>query len=310
MTAKITALSANVGSLGTNKGEAFRFGDDNSGQLAGFRNKIINGDMRISQRGTGFTAVVNQVTYTLDRWGVYVVGASLAGQRFGSGGDCSLQIDGAAGNTAVKVFQRIEAANSFVLSGRSLTFSFTITSPNAKNITVELVTPNTSDAFGVASTLIGSNVVAIPSGASTVRTTFTMPQNVTNGIEAIIDFGAHTSGSLYISGVQLEEGSIATPFEQRPIGLELSLCQRYYESTTDGIVSRVRLVAPGAVPMHIQTVQVYFATTKRANPTVNTSSLTGTGLSIDNAGYRGFSGVAIPDSNGVVSFLWTASAEL
>jgi hypothetical protein len=39
MTAKLTAISANVGSLGTNKGEAFRFGDDTSGQLAGFRNK-------------------------------------------------------------------------------------------------------------------------------------------------------------------------------------------------------------------------------------------------------------------------------
>lgn len=30
------------------------------------------------------------------------------------------------------------------------------------------------------------------------------------------------------SNVQLEEGSVATPFEQRPYGLELSLCQRYY----------------------------------------------------------------------------------
>lgn len=29
MTAKLTAISNNVGSLGTNKGEAFRFGDDN-----------------------------------------------------------------------------------------------------------------------------------------------------------------------------------------------------------------------------------------------------------------------------------------
>lgn len=37
MSAKVSAISANVGSLGTNKGEAFRFGDDNSGQLAGFR---------------------------------------------------------------------------------------------------------------------------------------------------------------------------------------------------------------------------------------------------------------------------------
>jgi hypothetical protein len=30
------------------------------------------------------------------------------------------------------------------------------------------------------------------------------------------------------TNIQLEEGSIATPFELRPVGLELSLCQRYY----------------------------------------------------------------------------------
>jgi hypothetical protein len=32
---------------------------------------------------------------------------------------------------------------------------------------------------------------------------------------------------LYLAGVQLEAGSVATPFERRPIGTELMLCQRY-----------------------------------------------------------------------------------
>ena len=36
------------------------------------------------------------------------------------------------------------------------------------------------------------------------------------------------SGTFDIAQFQLEEGSVATPFEQRPYGLELSLCQRYY----------------------------------------------------------------------------------
>tara|TARA_B100000424_G_scaffold245023_1_gene215718 strand:- start:349 stop:1494 length:1146 start_codon:yes stop_codon:yes gene_type:complete len=37
----------------------------------------------------------------------------------------------------------------------------------------------------------------------------------------------------YITGIQLEEGTVATPFEHRPIGIELSLCQRYYQKSYD-----------------------------------------------------------------------------
>ena len=48
-------------------------------------------------------------------------------------------------------------------------------------------------------------------------------------------------GWIDIAQVQLEEGSSATPFEQRPIGTELALCQRYYEK------SYPVDIAPGAV---------------------------------------------------------------
>ncbi len=51
---------------------------------------------------------------------------------------------------------------------------------------------------------------------------------ITTGQNLWVKFSSDAMGSTF-NYVQLEEGSIATPFEQRPIGLELSLCQRYYQ---------------------------------------------------------------------------------
>ena len=44
----------------------------------------------------------------------------------------------------------------------------------------------------------------------------------------MLSVGAQTSGTWQIGRASLEAGSIATPFEHRPIGVELQLCQRYY----------------------------------------------------------------------------------
>ena len=43
-----------------------------------------------------------------------------------------------------------------------------------------------------------------------------------------------TSNNFYITGVQLELGSVATDFEHRSYGEELALCQRYYQHIVEG----------------------------------------------------------------------------
>jgi len=52
------------------------------------------------------------------------------------------------------------------------------------------------------------------------------------GIDSIF---SSTSNDLYLTGVQLEVGSQATPFEHRSFGEELALCQRYFEFISGGI---------------------------------------------------------------------------
>jgi hypothetical protein len=50
-----------------------------------------------------------------------------------------------------------------------------------------------------------------------------------NRAAGIDSFFSSTDNNFFITGVQLEVGSVATPFEHRSYGEELALCQRYYQ---------------------------------------------------------------------------------
>ena len=63
------------------------------------------------------------------------------------------------------------------------------------------------------------------------------------------------------SGVQLEKGTIATPFEFRPYAVELGLCQRYYEVLLSLTVSSDISNGNGRVPW-------YYKSQKRSNPAI------------------------------------------
>ena len=85
-----------------------------------------------------------------------------------------------------------------------------------------------------------------------------------------VDFTDNTSNNIYLTGIQLEVGSVATPFEHRSFGEELALCQRYYFVLIEGNGDRAGVggyFSSSAIQFPIQ-----FPIRMRASPTLEVGS--------------------------------------
>lgn len=116
--------------------------------------------------------------------------------------------------------------------------------------------------------------------------TFTIDKSANNENMCLeIGFYTPSGTNTYIRDVQLEEGSVATPFEQRPIGLELSLCQRYYRKsfgvnvtpsnagssdTVNDVYNAITAFAPhrGRLGSVLNTCSIPFGVEMRITPTI------------------------------------------
>lgn len=217
------------------------------GQLAGLRNKIINGCGRVAQRGNVALSAVGTNYYGgADRIVTVVTGFSTASGTITqwTGGSSSttygqkLSALTTTGAGAVIFQQRIESVNVQDLNSKTITVTAYLlqNTGSSLNATISIYAPTVKDTF-TTTTQIGtdSSTTSIPSGTLTqISKQFTLSAGaVTNGLLVNVNFtgvGAVTSKDFVISDWQLEAGSVATPFEQRPVGLELALCQRYFQS--------------------------------------------------------------------------------
>ena len=219
-----------------------------------YRNKIINGNFDIWQRGTSFTAN----DYCADRWAIGSVGSTktvyrqdfTVGQTDVPGEPtyfCRTDVTSVAGaSNYTQFFQKVESVRTF--AGKQITLSFWAKADAAKNMAIELV-----QEFGSGGTPsavvagIGSQLIPLTASWQKFTRTITIPSITGKTLgtdnndnlrfnfwfEAGSDYSARTaalgqqSGTFNIAQVQIEEGSVATPFEQRLIGVELALCQRY-----------------------------------------------------------------------------------
>ena len=263
-------------------------GNDLTAPVLSFRNKIINGDMRISQRSTNvgsFTADVGGSGgfKTLDRFyhelgsaGTYTLSQNsitdLAGFKKSLKVFCTASTT-PSGTAQFNVHQRIESNHFYDLAfgtsfAKSINYSFWVkTNVAGDYILWFLNVPDqrmTSKKYTISSDETGSwKHISVTVNGDTGGSVFDADNSHAFQVRHVLASGGdYTSGTYMdgtwqtvsgntgnvyagqtanvssatnnyyeITGVQLEVGAVATPFEHRPLSVELAMCQRYYEKS-------------------------------------------------------------------------------
>ena len=291
----------------------------NGTQIGGRRNLVINGSMKVAQRGTSYTGT--NAYHTVDRFRTFY-GTQDASQTYTqntlSSSDSPYteghrhyfrlqngdQISGAQAGSYVIIQNRIEAqdvANSgwnYTDPNSSITLQFWLRASVSQDymITVESsdgtnkayvflvsLTANTwtkvirtlpghADLTFNNDTGIGLKLGWYPyigttySGSSTTLNDWVTMTNPYRRTMTTTWFTTNDS-TFDITGVQLEVGSQATPFEHRSFGEELSLCQRYY-FVTGAYAHGGSSFHPNGAALGEAYGSARFPTSMRANPTI------------------------------------------
>jgi hypothetical protein len=317
-----------------------------SGGAFSFKNRIINGDMRIAQRGTSDTVDGGGWDYLIDRFAA--LGQSAAGvftysqdSDAPAGFQKSLKVavttaDGTlASGDIYTLRQTIEGFNSAdfgwgTANAKTVTLSFWVRSsltgtfggalnnegtrsyPFTYSVSVAdtweyktiTIAGDTSGTWGTTN----SHGVRVTWGLG-VGTTYSGTAGAWAGSEYFSATGATSvigtlNATWYITGVQLEVGSVATPFERRPFGTELALCQRYYWKFFASTNARY-----GAGQCYLTTAAVIvasFPVTMRVAPSALEQTGTATDYRLLNASGSGVACSSVPTFNSSS----TSSAEI
>ena len=219
--------------------------------------------------------------------------------------DCTTADTSTASNEEVQFQQKIEGFNTQdfakgTSSAKQYTLSFYLKTTKTGTYIVNLLgrdntTSNVAASYTVSDTNWNRYTITFPADTNTNRT-----DNNDNG-EALrvvwwlvagsavqsgslgttwanssdagratgqVNFADSTSNDWYITGCQLEVGSVATDFEHRSFAQELALCQRYYVSYPAGYIGGGRGGSGGSLLLY----NYYLPTPLRGSPTFEPSS--------------------------------------
>ena len=315
------------------------------------RNRIINGDMRIDQRNAGAAVtnangyVVDRFGWFYGGSGrVTAQRSTLAPSGFTNSFGVTVTTTNAAPGASDfnALYQAIEGFNTADLgwgsaSAQTVTLSFWVRSSvtgayslairnNAFNRTFlasysvsaantweykTIAIPGDTTGTWLTDNSIGLSVAwSFGAGSSFTGTAGWQAGNL-NQLSGATNLMATNGATLHLTGVQLEVGTAATPFERRQFGQELALCQRYYESAYNIWSGYTN----GASPYYLITT---YKVTKRAAASIsllntNNSGFPNTAATVGVNTEQFFRVDPISNASSTAAFYqfnWVASAEL
>jgi len=299
------------------------------------RNAIINGDMRIAQRGTSFSAAASG-TLPVDRF--YIAYSSDAVQTLtqdsdvpsGYGFRYSIKWDITTADSSIGSSQyaaiayKVEGYDFARFVGQTATLSFWVKSPKTGTHCVAFRNSGTDRSYVVTYTVNSADtwekktvtltfdysggtwdytngtglqiafVLACGSGYQTTANAWQSGNYL--GTSAQVNCLDSADNNFYLTGVQLEVGSVATPFEFTSFEEELALCQRYYEKSHNCSFAPGTSGAHQVGNLYVAVLSAYeapgtrFAVTKRTAPTITIYS------PVDGASGKCYSGGANRDA--------------
>lgn len=217
-------------------------------------------------------------------------------------------------------------------ANRSYPFTYSITNANTWEYKTVTIPGDTTGTWTTDNTIGVRLIFSLGMGSTFSGTAGAWAGSNLQSATGTTSVVGTNGATFYITGVQLERGSAASPFDWRPYGTELALCQRYYEksydtATSPGTVATSSFRTVAAATYSYLSIPCPFKVTKRAAATgtlysPNTGA-TGKIYNI-NAGTDINANVSLADSSGLTAVVngvsvtldqtcsvhWTAVSEL